>query len=119
MERLQKLKQLSVGTLCLSKYVIERLNQEVNICGVIVVTNWQASQSQGMYNIKVYIYIKKSEKKNLIKIISTMPSFRYRIELKVEDDIGLTTFILFDSMAEKLLHISAKELINKCSQVRI
>ena len=53
MERLQKLKQLSVGTLCLSKYVIERLNQEVNICGVIVVTNWQASQSQGMYNIKV------------------------------------------------------------------
>ena len=48
-----------------------------------------------------------------------MPSFRYRIELKVEDDIGLTTFILFDSMAEKLLHISAKELINKCSQVRI
>ena len=46
-------------------------------------------------------------------------SFRYRIELKVEDDTGLATFILFDSMAEKLLHISAKELINKCSQVRI
>ena len=48
-----------------------------------------------------------------------MPPFRYRIELKVEDDIGLATLILFDSMAEKLLHISAKELINKCSQVRI
>ena len=48
-----------------------------------------------------------------------MPPFRYRIELKVEDDIGSTTFILFDSMAEKLLHILAKELINKCSQVRI
>ena len=48
-----------------------------------------------------------------------MPSFKYRIELKVKDDIGLATFILFDSMAEKLLHILAKELINKCSQVRI
>ena len=48
-----------------------------------------------------------------------MPFFRYIIELKVEDDIGSTTFILFDSMAEKLLHILAKELINKCSQVRI
>ena len=48
-----------------------------------------------------------------------MHSFRYRIELKVEDDTGLATFILFDSMAEKLLHISAKELINKCSRVRI
>ena len=48
-----------------------------------------------------------------------MPFFRYIIELKVEDDIGSTTFILFDSMAEKLLHILAKELINKCSQVKI
>ena len=48
-----------------------------------------------------------------------MPFFRYIIELKVEDDIGSTTFILFDSMAEKLLHILAKELINKCSHVRI
>ena len=48
-----------------------------------------------------------------------MPFFRYIIELKVEDDIGSTTFILFDSMAEKLLHISAKELITKCSRVRI
>ena len=48
-----------------------------------------------------------------------MPFFRYIIELKVEDDIGSTTFILFDSMAEKLLHILAKELINKCSQLRI
>ena len=69
-----------------------------------------------MYNIKVYIYIyiyiKKREKK---KIISTMPSFRYRIELKVEDETGLATFILFDFTAEKLLHISSKELINKCS----
>ena len=44
-----------------------------------------------------------------------MPPFRYRIELKVEDDIGLATLILFDSMAEKLLHISTKELINNCS----
>ena len=48
-----------------------------------------------------------------------MPSFRYRIELKVEDGAGLVTFILFDSTAEKLLHISANELINKCSQVGI
>ena len=48
-----------------------------------------------------------------------MPPFRYRIELKVEDDTRLATFILFDSTVEKLLHISAKELINKCSQVRI
>ena len=48
-----------------------------------------------------------------------MPSFRYRIELKVEDGTGLATFILFDSTAEKLLHISANELINKCSQVGI
>ena len=48
-----------------------------------------------------------------------MPSFRYRIELKVEDETGLATFLLFDSMAEKLLHILAKELINKCSHVRI
>ena len=48
-----------------------------------------------------------------------MPSFKYRIELKVEEDTGLETFILFDSTAIKLLHISAKELINKCSQVRI
>ena len=48
-----------------------------------------------------------------------MPFFRYRIELKVEDEIGLATFILFDFTAEKLLHISSKELINKCSQVRI
>ena len=54
MERLQKLKQLLVGTLCHAKHVVERLNQEVNICGVIVVTNWQASQSQGMYNIYIY-----------------------------------------------------------------
>ena len=43
-----------------------------------------------------------------------MPSFRYRIELKVEDETGLATFILFDFTAEKLLHISSKELINKC-----
>ena len=48
-----------------------------------------------------------------------MPSFRYRIELKVEDGTGLATFILFDSTAEKLLHISANELINKCSQLGI
>ena len=53
MQRLQKLKQFLVGTLCHVKYVVERLNQEMNICGEIVVTNWQASQSQGMYNIKV------------------------------------------------------------------
>ena len=71
-----------------------------------------------MYNIKVYIYIKKREKKIKIKIkiISTMPSFRYRIKLKVEDETGLATFILFDFTAEKLLHISSKELINKCSR---
>ena len=43
-----------------------------------------------------------------------MPPFRYRIELKVEDDTRSATLILFDSMAGKLLHISAKELINKC-----
>ena len=70
-----------------------------------------------MYNIKVYIYIYKEKRKKIkikIKIISTMPSFRYRIELKVEDEIGLATFILFDFTAEKLLHISSKELINKC-----
>ncbi|KAF3957947.1 hypothetical protein CMV_017087 [Castanea mollissima] len=48
---------------------------------------------------------------------SASKSLRYRIELKVEDDIGLATFILFDSTAEKLLHMSANELINKCSQV--
>ena len=48
-----------------------------------------------------------------------MPFFRYIIELKVKDDIRSITFILFDSMAEKLLHILAKELINKSSQVRI
>ena len=40
-----------------------------------------------------------------------MPSFRYRIELKVENDTGSATFILFDSMAEKLLRISTKKLI--------
>ena len=73
-----------------------------------------------MYNIKVYIYIyiykeKRKKIKIKIKIISTMPSFRYRIELKVEDETGLATFILFDFTAEKLLHISSKELINKCS----
>ncbi|KAL0015524.1 hypothetical protein SO802_002593 [Lithocarpus litseifolius] len=88
MERLQKLKQLLVGTLCHAKYVVERLNQEVNICGVIIVTK-----------------------------LASFPIPRYRIELKVEDDTGLATFILFDSTAEKLLYISAKELINKCSQV--
>ncbi|XP_050262353.1 uncharacterized protein LOC126706841 isoform X2 [Quercus robur] len=49
--------------------------------------------------------------------LAGFPIPRYRIELKVKDDTRLTTFILFDSMAEKLLHISAKELINKCSQV--
>nr|POE51191.1 hypothetical protein CFP56_49407 [Quercus suber] len=49
--------------------------------------------------------------------LAGFPIPRYRIELKVEDDTGLATFILFDSTAEKLLHISAKELINKCSQV--
>ena len=48
-----------------------------------------------------------------------MPSFKYRIELKVKDDIGLATFILFDSTAEKLLRISTKKLINKCSHVTI
>ena len=48
-----------------------------------------------------------------------MPSFRYRIELKVEDGTGLATFILFDSTAEKLLRISTKKLINKCSHVTI
>ena len=70
-----------------------------------------------MYNMKVYIYIYKEKRKKIkikIKIISTMPSFRYRIELKVEDEIGLAMFILFDFTAEKLLHISSKELINKC-----
>ena len=53
MERLQKLKQLLVGILCLAKYVVERLNQEMDTCGVIAITNLQASQSPGMYNIKV------------------------------------------------------------------
>ncbi|XP_075639104.1 replication protein A 70 kDa DNA-binding subunit B-like isoform X2 [Castanea sativa] len=42
--------------------------------------------------------------------LAGFPIPRYRIELKVEDDTGLATFILFDSTAEKLLHISAKEL---------
>ncbi|KAK4593214.1 hypothetical protein RGQ29_017377 [Quercus rubra] len=41
------------------------------------------------------------------------PITRYRIQLKVEDSSGMATFILFDSEAEKLLNISAKDLLNK------
>nr|XP_023914199.1 uncharacterized protein LOC112025746 [Quercus suber] len=37
----------------------------------------------------------------------------YRIQSKVEDSSGMATFILFDSEAEKLLNISAKDLLNK------
>ncbi|XP_030924539.1 uncharacterized protein LOC115951485 [Quercus lobata] len=38
---------------------------------------------------------------------------RYRIQLKVKDSSEMATFILFDSEAEKLLNISAKDLLNK------
>ncbi|KAK9996781.1 hypothetical protein SO802_021467 [Lithocarpus litseifolius] len=38
---------------------------------------------------------------------------QYRIQLKVEDSSGMATFILFDSEAETLLNISAKDLLNK------
>ncbi|XP_030968630.1 uncharacterized protein LOC115989105 [Quercus lobata] len=41
------------------------------------------------------------------------PIPRYRIQLKVKDSSGMATFILFDSEAEKLLNISAKDLLNK------
>ncbi|KAK7850235.1 replication protein A 70 kDa DNA-binding subunit B [Quercus suber] len=41
------------------------------------------------------------------------PIPRYRIQSKVEDSSGMATFILFDSEAEKLLNISAKDLLNK------
>ncbi|KAK4588160.1 hypothetical protein RGQ29_019237 [Quercus rubra] len=40
-------------------------------------------------------------------------TIEYRIQLKVEDSSGMATFILFDSEAEKLLNISAKDLLNK------
>ena len=43
---------------------------------------------------------------------------RYRIQLKVKDSSGMATFILFDSEAEKLLNISAKDLLNKSLEVR-
>ena len=45
-------------------------------------------------------------------------AFRYRIQLNVEDHIGLGVFILFDHQVEKLIHVSAKDLLNKCIQVR-
>ncbi|KAK7861590.1 hypothetical protein CFP56_000245, partial [Quercus suber] len=45
------------------------------------------------------------------------PIPRYRIQLKVEDSLGMATFILFDSEAEKLLNISAKDLFNKSLEV--
>jgi hypothetical protein len=45
-------------------------------------------------------------------------AFRYRIQLNVEDHTGLGVFILFDHQVEKLIHISTKDLLNKCIQVR-
>ena len=36
-----------------------------------------------------------------------------------KDSSGMATFILFDLEAEKLLNISAKDLLNKCLEVRI
>ena len=36
-----------------------------------------------------------------------------------KDSSGMATFILFNSEAEKLLNISAKDLLNKCLEVRI
>ncbi|KAK7821668.1 replication protein a 70 kda dna-binding subunit b [Quercus suber] len=47
------------------------------------------------------------------------PIPRYRIQLKVEDSLGMTTFILFDSETEKLLNISAKDLLNKSLELRM
>ena len=80
MERLQQLTQLLVDNLCLAKYVVERLNQEMNTCGMIVVTKRLVFQSQGMYNIKkVYLFIKK--KKNNYKIILYLPHLLSGIEL--------------------------------------
>ena len=45
-------------------------------------------------------------------------AFRYRIQLNVEDHTGLGVFILFDHQVEKLIHVSAKDLLNKCIQVK-
>ena len=39
--------------------------------------------------------------------------------LKVEDSLGMATFILFDLEVEKLLNISAKDILNKSLEVRM
>ena len=53
---------------------------------------------------------------NIIYVISFI---RYRIQLKVQDSLGMATFILFDSEAEKLPNILAKDLLNKSLEVRM
>ncbi|KAK7814122.1 hypothetical protein CFP56_003831 [Quercus suber] len=42
-----------------------------------------------------------------------------RIQLKVEDSLGMAIFIVFDLEAKKLLNISTKDLLNKCLELRI
>ena len=41
-------------------------------------------------------------------------AFTYRIQLNVEDHTGLGVFILFDHQVETLIHVSSKDLLNKC-----
>ena len=63
-------------------------------------------------------YIKIHNNYYDINTIYAISFIRYRIQLKVEDSSGMATFILFDSEAEKLLNISAKDLLNKSLEVR-
>ena len=42
----------------------------------------------------------------------------YRIQLNVDDGTECAIFILFDKEVEKLLHTTARELLNKYATVR-
>ncbi|XP_031247633.1 replication protein A 70 kDa DNA-binding subunit D-like [Pistacia vera] len=41
------------------------------------------------------------------------PQMRYNIEMKVTDESAKTTFLLFDSIAQKLIGLSCYQLLNK------
>ncbi|PHU17294.1 hypothetical protein BC332_12989 [Capsicum chinense] len=43
--------------------------------------------------------------------------YRYKIHVKVEDNTGKTTFVLFNDVAEKILDTSAHKLFNKLSSL--
>ena len=77
----------------------------MNFYGATITTKRHASQSQGTQNKNIYFYIKMHNNEYDINITYVISLIRYRIQLKVEDSLGMAIFILFDLGAKKLLHI--------------